>query len=311
MLQSICMLSGLLAWASTTQAADYAGAFLELGIGARGPGLGGAYAAAVTGPEAAYWNPAGLIRTTGIRVNTSIRPMSLDRLHNSMATSVNMRGDMAFGFAWVHAGVDGIQGRTGTGVPTGRIDDAEDAFLVSVARALGQRAAVGLSLKVLNQDVGVPGWNKANATGHGFDAGLQVRAAEGLYLAAAVRNIDATLDWKVARSSTQASSTSDDLRQTALVGVAIRPTSPLLVTGELARADGTFASMGVEWMYNDLLTVRGGVRRFAGDGSSSPTWSAGLSLRPMRTDALLFHYAFVTDRLEAGDRSVFGISMSF
>ncbi|HID11807.1 MAG TPA: hypothetical protein EYP17_10995 [Candidatus Latescibacteria bacterium] len=47
--------------ASDPQAAsNYAGAFLELGVGARPLGMGSAYVAVAEGPEAGYWNPAGL-----------------------------------------------------------------------------------------------------------------------------------------------------------------------------------------------------------------------------------------------------------
>ncbi|RKY59145.1 MAG: hypothetical protein DRP94_04355, partial [Candidatus Latescibacterota bacterium] len=46
-------------------ASDYAGAFLELGVGARPLGMGSAYVAVAEGPEVVYWNPAGLVLGEG------------------------------------------------------------------------------------------------------------------------------------------------------------------------------------------------------------------------------------------------------
>ena len=41
----------------------YAGESFSVGVGARGLGMGSAFHTLATGPEALYWNPAGLART--------------------------------------------------------------------------------------------------------------------------------------------------------------------------------------------------------------------------------------------------------
>jgi hypothetical protein len=115
----------------------------------------------------------------------------------------------------------------------------------------------------------------------------------------------------VERSSSQASSTTDDLQQSALLGAAFQLRRSILLSVEAGQAAGPYGRVGAEWTLSPLLTVRAGASSEPGDESTPGSLSAGLSLRPMRTDALRFHYAFVTDQLDAGDRSIFGLSMSF
>jgi len=50
----------LLVPAGFANATKYAGAFLEMGVGAQALGMGGAFVAVVNDPFATYWNPAGL-----------------------------------------------------------------------------------------------------------------------------------------------------------------------------------------------------------------------------------------------------------
>ena len=65
--------------------AQYTGAFLETGLGARAAGMGGAFSALADDPAAAYWNPAGLIRSQGQGLLASLQPLSLDRRQQSLA----------------------------------------------------------------------------------------------------------------------------------------------------------------------------------------------------------------------------------
>jgi len=292
-------------------ATEHAAAFLQPGIGSRGPGLGTAYAAVVGGPDAVCWNPAGLARTVGLGLGASLLPLSADRRHSSLAAALNRRGEMAFGVAWVHAGTGDLQARTGSGTATGAIDDSENAFFVAVAAGPTTSLRVGLALKVIDQRLQVPGWRRAEARGHGLDAGVQGSVSDWLELGAAVRNLHGSVEWKVERSAAQATSTTDRLQRALLVGAGIRWPAGCLLTVEVAHAADPQASFGVEWVANDLATLRAGVQGLPGDEATPQAVSAGLSLRPMRNEALLFHYAFVTDRLGAGDRAVFGLSSSF
>jgi hypothetical protein len=291
--------------------ADFAAAFLETGLGARGPGMGGAFAAAVDDASAPYWNPAGLVRTRGSQGLASLMPLSLDRRQSSASFTLNVRGELAFGFAWLHAGVDDIEGRTGGGDYTGKIEDTENAFYVAVGRALGSRLAVGFTMKAFEQRIDVPSWEKASASGHGFDMGLQFRLSRQIYLAAAARNLGAALDWRVNRGSQQTSSTEDELPRVLVIGLACYPSAPVLLAADLYQTDDTFVNLGAEWTANPLLILRGGLNRVPGDGSAVGSLAVGLSLRPMRSEFLHLSYSYASDPVGAGDRNLFGFALKF
>ena len=138
-------------------AAEYAAAFLEVGVGARGVGMGNAFVAAVDDATASYWNPAGLLRSKGKELTTSVQPMSLDRRQSSFSARLNLRGELAFGFSWVHARVGDIVGRSSSGIPTGDLRDSQNAYHVAVARQLHPRLTAGGILKVLEHEIVVPG----------------------------------------------------------------------------------------------------------------------------------------------------------
>ena len=73
----------------------------------------------------------------------------------------------------------------------------------------------------------------------------------------------------------------------------------------------THLNAGFEWHLNPLLTVRAGLRRLPGDDAAVGSSSLGLTLRPMRTRHLQFHYAYTTDEVDAGARNVAGLSVVF
>ena len=100
-------LAALIVWqaASPAAAGRLGGAYLETGLGGRALGLGGAQVAAAEGPAAVLYNPAGLAASTGKGVLASYQPMSLDRRRSGLAAAMNPRGGLAFGLAWLHAGV--------------------------------------------------------------------------------------------------------------------------------------------------------------------------------------------------------------
>ncbi|MEW6749931.1 MAG: hypothetical protein AB1505_03020 [Candidatus Latescibacterota bacterium] len=292
-------------------AENYAAAFLHGGLGARGPGMGGAFVAVADDPSAPYYNPAGLAQTRGRAVLASLVPLSLDRLQNSVSAVLNVRGEMGIGFAWLHAGVDDIEARSTGGQRLGSMEDSENAFYAAVGRSLGARVSAGFALKVLQQRIDVPVWRRAEANGHGLDLGIQVRPVPQVVLGVAMRNLGSTLEWKVRQGPQQASNVEDRVPRLTIVGVALRPVAPLLLAADLQRGDETLANLGAECAVSPLLTVRGGIGRLAASRDEPATVAAGLTLRPMRNRAVEFHYAYTTDPLDAGERTVLGLGLAF
>ena len=298
----------LLLAASAAHGADFAAAFLRAGLGARGLGLG-AFVAAADDASSSYWNPAGLARLRGKTIETSMQSLSLGRRQGSGAVALNIRGDMGFGFAWSHAAVGGIKGRTASGQYTGPIEDRANAFIFGIGRSLGSRLAVGLAVKVLRQSIDLPSVPTATANGSGFDLGVQFRAAEHTWLGASISNLSADLAWKVRHADQRSNTTENALPRTLVVGAAQRLLDALLLAAEF-RADGERSvNLGAEWQLSELLEVRGGLHRLGVDDGGQ--LSAGLTLRPARRETVQFQYAYLTDPLGAGGRTTVGLTLAF
>ena len=301
-------LFALLLAASTAHGADFAAAFLRAGLGARGLGLG-AFVAAADDASSPYWNPAGLARLRGKALETSMQSLSLGRRQGSAAVALNIRGDMGFGFAWSHAAVGEINGRTASGQYTGPIEDRANAFIFGIGRSLGPRLAVGLAVKVLKQSIDIPSVPKATANGSGFDLGVQFRAAEHTWLGAGLSNLGTDLAWKVRRADQRSSTTENALPRILVFGASQRLLDALLLAAEFRSDREQSVNLGAEWQFNALLVVRGGLHRLgAEDGGQL---SAGLTLQPMHRETLQFQYAYLTDPLGTGGRTTVGLALAF
>lgn len=315
------LMTGLLCALATTAApvvaaSPFGGAFLDTGLGARAAGMGGAVSAAIDGPAAMLYNPAGLAARRGRSVLVSYQPLSLDRSRASLAGSVNVRGPLAFGLAWLHAGVDGLLARNGSGeVLEGGIEDAENAVFFALGINATPRLQVGLGVKVIDHRIETPQAGQSSADGRAVDLGLRYRLGEHTVVGLAARNLLDKLSWSVVRPSAQTSSADEALMSVLALGVvhgwrgvvrAAFDVEWLDVGGQRnLRAHG-----GIEATVNDLLTLRCGVHRMGdADGFGLPAF--GVTLRPMRIETVQIHYAWVADDIDAGGRTVLALSSSF
>jgi hypothetical protein len=303
----VCLLT-----ATRAPADGFAAAFLETGLGARGAGIGSAFAAVVDDASAPYWNPAGLVRAPGKGIATSVRPLSLDRRQSSISVTLNLRGEMAFGFTWLHASVGGLEERAASGVVVGEMDDSQNALYVAVGRRLGTRIALGGAMKILNHRVEVPSFIKAaSGKGHGFDLGIQFHLTPQTILAATARNLKAEQSWKVPRGGQRVSTSNDILPTVLTMGVAHRLRGNLLLAADIHLSDRGYLNLGTEWEVNSTLTMRSGLNRLPGSDGGAGSIAAGLTLRPMRRKALQFHYTYAADELGAGSSNIFGLTSTF
>ena len=233
--------------------------------------------------------------------------------------ALNLRRELGFGFTWLHAGVDGIPARAADGRRLeGEIADAENAYFIAVGRAVGSRLAVGLSMKVLEHRIAVPLTGTSSGKGHGFDLGARLQLTSTIALAAVVRNLDAELGWKVDRGNQQTSDTRDRVPAEVVLGAAHRPFAATLIAVDLhltmedrRTVADHHVNLGAEWRLSPVLTVRGGLNRMPGDNRGVGSMTAGLTLRPMRRDAVRFSYTYATDEVAAGGRTYVGLALGF
>jgi len=196
----------LLSWPGTLHAGKYAGAFLEIGVGAKALAMGGAYTAVASDGSAFYWNPAGLAILTRPEVNvmyathfgTLIDPLAS---YNQAGIALPLKGrEATVAVNYIRLSVDDIplypelEGASlgqrlrdprlrPTGQPLGYFNDREEAFYFSFAKMnrfnldLGWQyltmpieIPLGVNFKMIRQRLG-----PSSASGLGIDVGGMLR----------------------------------------------------------------------------------------------------------------------------------------
>ncbi|MFH1862212.1 MAG: hypothetical protein ABH878_05305, partial [bacterium] len=191
---TIALLSG------NAKAVRYAGEFLEIGVGGRALGMGGAYCALAEDPSAFYWNPAGISRVTSPTVwgmyTNQFGDLGDPLAQHSVLGGVVPISSAALGVHWVRLAVDQIpifpdysdssfefRKNQVNGIPLGYFNDAEDALFITFAKmnrwnldlgwsyfVLPIEFPIGINLKLIRQKL-----YTSEALGIGADAGMQLR----------------------------------------------------------------------------------------------------------------------------------------
>ena len=192
------------AWSPLT-AGDYSASFLEIGVGARALGLGGAFCSLADDGTAFYWNPAGLafLRRPQISGMYGLQFGSLkDPLghYHQLGYVHILPGNAVIAINWIRLAVDDIplyselagdsywdrlhdSSLRPDGVPTGYMADTEDALYFSFAinnkwnmdlgwnfHKVAVEIPIGFNLKLFRQKLG-----QGEASGIGLDIGTMVR----------------------------------------------------------------------------------------------------------------------------------------
>ena len=174
-------LAALLVLASHTAWAAETASFLNIGVGARALGMGGAYTALADDVNAVYWNAAGLSRLEKHEFSASHAEMyestRLDFLAYAHPTS---QGTFAAGLTYLSHGK--IEGRDSLGRQTPGYDASDTAVSFAYGRKL-EVADVGATVKYLRSHIG-----STEAQGEALDIGAK-RAFDRLSVGAALRNL--------------------------------------------------------------------------------------------------------------------------
>ncbi len=182
----------------------YSNEFLNIGAGARGLGMGSCQVASSEDATAGYWNPAGLAY---VQDYPSIALMhaeyfaGIGKYDFASAAFPMSNSKGVLGFTALRFGVDDIPNTLFLVQPDGSIDynnittfsSADYAFLVSYAQFLqndgDRQLSFGANVKIIHRKVG----SFAQATGFGFDAGLQYRTSN-FRLGVAARDVTTTFN---------------------------------------------------------------------------------------------------------------------
>ncbi|OGC90805.1 MAG: hypothetical protein A2W25_12780 [candidate division Zixibacteria bacterium RBG_16_53_22] len=186
---SVLMFSASCAMAGEGDA-GYSGAFMRSGVGARPLGMGGAFTAIAEGPEATYFNPAGLGFEMRLGTSLSYKALSLDRHLGHIAISFPIRSEAVMAASWVNAGVSDIVGRGSSQQIIGNINNNQNAFTLSFGKAINGSAALGASLRYLQEKL-----DELDVFTIGVDAGFLFRYRELISLGGVVQNLGSTYRW--------------------------------------------------------------------------------------------------------------------
>lgn len=270
MLPLVLLLAGAARGAETAS-------YLDVGVGARGLAMGGAYTALADDAHSAYWNPAGLARLEKREVAASHSELGDSTRHDFLAYAHPVKGVVLAG-ALTYLNQGRIAGRDAAGRPTGSYD-ASDAAVAFAAGRKTDLVDVGASVKFLRSHIA-----SSEAQGLALDLGLKRELPAGsgkVVLGAALRNVGPGLKYDDQRN---------DLPLRAAFGAAYRFAAGHAFAAELQngpRGAGTEVGAGGELKAHEGVFLRLGYTTKSGSVAGSGFDAArgltlGLGLRKDR-----------------------------
>lgn len=228
--------------ARAQNATKYSNEFLQIGVGARSLGMGGAMVASASDVYAGYWNPAGL---TKLDENSQVALMHAAYFagianYDYGAYATKAGSDGALGISLVRFGVDGIA-NTFDLIRNGEIDytrvtsfnTTDFAAIVSYAQQRDIKSlrnidfSWGANMKIIHRKVGP----FANAWGFGFDGAMRFENTKKDWaVGVVVRDITSTFNsWRYTFTDAQ----KDVLAatQNAIPKNTLEITLPRIITG--------------------------------------------------------------------------------
>jgi hypothetical protein len=331
-----------------TRVASRGANFLEIGVGARAMGLGGAYTALAQDVTALYWNPAGISFIQGASAHVSVADLfgGLGIRHTFLGAVLPVGGSGAIGVGFTQLTSGDIE-RTTVAYPEGN-DPAfgatfswtSTAVEIAYGRRLTDRLNFGAGVKYVTEGI-----DNANATYVGLDLGIQFRT--GLYgttIGAALSNLGTSSrftgpaierfafdDFRPGATQVQLRTNSNPLPtsfrfgvRSDLMGTAealFTQAGPhrLVVSGEILDAIDTDVNytIGAEYSLGNIVFLRAGKRwvNEAHDesfrtGNYGLSWGGGLSLPFGGGRRLAFDYAR-TNMGELDNVQIYSFSLGF
>ena len=291
----ILSVSATTAFASTQQdVGTTGGQSLEMEMGVRPAGMGGAFVAVADDANALHWNPAGLSQVKYVELNTAelqhfedIKTLDLglvyplDQMHSANIKSL---GTLGFNISLFDLGK--LVGRDETGASTGDFKSKDRILNVSYGKYLTESFSLGVTGKFITQEIAT-----YKAETYAFDVGgLYNTPIENLNLGFCVQNLGSQI--KFVKEG-------DNLPRNVKVGMAYKMFAKnLTLAVDLNKPINNFyrVNAGLEWWLGNVLALRVGYksRYDLGSGLSA---GAGLSIKDfdfsfMPVKEIVFDYAF-------------------
>ncbi|MBM3316269.1 MAG: hypothetical protein FJY75_00310 [Candidatus Eisenbacteria bacterium] len=287
-----------------------AGAFAEVGPGARGAALAGALAPCVDDATAVYWNAARLVDLDAPAAAVGYADLfglGLAR-HTTLHFAFPLRGrSVSWEAGRFRAAPGASRGALGVGLQTTRIDLDPEAYAeYDLAVAYARRGPWGLAWGATGRALAVRAdLTGVGATGYAGDLALGRALGDRASVALVLRSLISRLAWD--------NGTSESLRPTAQLAGALAPaarwTLPAALLWDIDAGRLLQAALGIEWgPLGETIRLRGGLR-WRDDGESALL--AGALGAGLRWQELRFDYALALEREALGDTHRFSVGYSF
>ncbi len=300
--------------------ASMPGAFSRMGFGARGIAMGNAMSSVTSGNLSAYYNPALSVFQKGNHFQAAYSSLSFDRHLNFVGFTKKFsigrdkktgkaRSTAGVSLGIINAGVSGISGRDNQGFSTGDLSTSENQFLISISKLVGDKLAVGLSMKFYYYKL----YEKISSTSLGFDLGALYRVNDKMNVSFVVTDLNSSYKWDTSSLYSIYGKISED----AFPWLAKLGTSYFIksfkstfsLEYERSSAATNYLRAGVEYNPLERLFFRAGIDRLNISNFDEPAlFSFGFeySHRLLGVEAGV-NYAYVYEPYSTGDRHIVGI----
>lgn len=305
--QIICLLL-VLTLINGQSYASFAGSFLRMGSSARSMAMGSAFTAEIDKGFAAYHNPASMVFLRERQLGFSHHLLPLDRRFTATNFSIPLPPTASMGIAWISAGVDKIDGRTGSGQHTQFLSTSEDAFIVSFAQQLFPWFSAGINVKILRHQLPI---NEVDLSGKGIgmDFGIFIRTNSGANLAFMIQDLNSRYQWKTDKIFEQGKVYAEQFPTIYRLGTTLQY-NDFYITADggilmnVSEAIGYTVRLGTEYQYLENYYFRAGL------GNRRMSIGVGLDWSFLKENDARLDYAFVFEN-PAGAAHIFTYAISF
>ncbi len=248
--------------------------FLNIGIGSRAVGLGGAYSALADDPSACYWNPAGLVEIKSgallLQHNTLYQDINYE--YGAYAMPFNENSVIGIAVSYLHLGE--IQSYDANDNPLGNFEIYDMAYSLNYACRVNPHLNLGVGVERIQQSLGDV---KANGWAMNFGAKLLI-----------IKSLMASMviaDWGPSiKYETEKAPLPTELR----VGIAYKTVDfPLTMAAEYgySRDKTQRLAFGLEQKILEKLSIRGGYHtEDMGNQKGNFTFGCGVKIWHYRID---------------------------
>ena len=285
---------------SASSGGQTAASFLQIGLGARAAGMGGAYTSVAGGATAAYWNPASLgTIEEGGEVILGHYAWYQDITVEQGAVAYRMNDQLTSALSITFLDYGRIEGFDADGNATGDLSAYDLAIAVSAGYEANEKASFGLTGKIVNQKL-----DDINAATFALDLGVHYQG-DRYALAGVLTNLGGKMKFGPIE---------EDLPTSARLGGSLFLLNDRLSSSldlEKGFQGGTVVRQGVEFNHNQQYFLRAGYNFYPGEDnrqfSTGMTFGAGL-----RLNQIAFDYAFtLKERYAADNLHRFSLIFSF